>query len=233
MRTSYKWHFIAIIAVTILASSRHGAQSVGNFGSIQGTVVDPTGAVVPNATVEIHNPVSGFDRTTTNRCQGCISVHQRSLQSLPPDRGGQRIWSLCPGCGAAFVGSGNRADQAQPGNVDDGGHGTSGSRRPDRKRFDLPCRCGSEPLRQGSARKPILVSEFAGYPGDARNRSRFQRPVSWPGRSRGEFVLRRWPADHRPAKQSVLQSNSTSTRFNPWKLSPARRRLSMATRPAS
>jgi protocatechuate 3,4-dioxygenase beta subunit len=37
------------------------AQS-GSSGSINGTVLDPTGAVVANATVEIHNPVSHFDR---------------------------------------------------------------------------------------------------------------------------------------------------------------------------
>ena len=41
-----------------------GAQSAGNSGSIGGTVADSTGAVVPNATVEIHNPVSGFERST-------------------------------------------------------------------------------------------------------------------------------------------------------------------------
>jgi hypothetical protein len=32
------------------------AQSSGNSGTISGTVLDPTGAVVPSATVEIHNP---------------------------------------------------------------------------------------------------------------------------------------------------------------------------------
>jgi Carboxypeptidase regulatory-like domain/TonB-dependent Receptor Plug Domain len=41
------------------------SQSVGNSGSLNGSVVDPTGAVVANATVEIRNPVSGFDRSTT------------------------------------------------------------------------------------------------------------------------------------------------------------------------
>src|SRR4029077_7305856 len=46
------------------------AQSAGNSGSINGTVVDPTGAVVPNANVEIRNPVSGFDRSTTTDSLG-------------------------------------------------------------------------------------------------------------------------------------------------------------------
>jgi hypothetical protein len=63
MSTSYRWHFIAI-AIAFL-STIVAAQSVGNSGSIIGNVVDPTGAVVANATVRIQNPVSGFDRTTT------------------------------------------------------------------------------------------------------------------------------------------------------------------------
>lgn len=49
------------------------AQAGGNSGSINGTVIDPTGAVVPNATVEIHNPVSHFDRSTTTDASGNFS----------------------------------------------------------------------------------------------------------------------------------------------------------------
>jgi hypothetical protein len=64
MFTFYKWRFIAIFSVTLL-STLVWSQSVGNSGSINGSVVDPTGAVVPNAKVEIRNPVSGFDRSTT------------------------------------------------------------------------------------------------------------------------------------------------------------------------
>jgi Carboxypeptidase regulatory-like domain len=41
-----------------------------NSAPISGTVVDPTGAVIPKATVEIHNPVSGYDRTTTTDSSG-------------------------------------------------------------------------------------------------------------------------------------------------------------------
>ena len=50
------------------------AQSSSNSGSINGTVLDPTGAVVPNATVEIHNPVSHFDRSTTTDKSGNFSL---------------------------------------------------------------------------------------------------------------------------------------------------------------
>ena len=72
MLTSYKWCFVAISAVAFLATIVR-AQSIGNSGSINGIVSDSTGAVVPNATVEIHNPVSGFDRTTTTDASGKFS----------------------------------------------------------------------------------------------------------------------------------------------------------------
>src|SRR5579864_5809601 len=50
------------------------AQSAGNSTSVTGTVLDPTGAVVPNATVEIRNPVSQFERTTTTNSTGGFSI---------------------------------------------------------------------------------------------------------------------------------------------------------------
>jgi hypothetical protein len=62
---------VAVLAFALcIASGVASAQSVGNFGSINGTVVDPTGAVVPKASVEIRNPVSGFDRSTTTDSSG-------------------------------------------------------------------------------------------------------------------------------------------------------------------
>ena len=41
-----------------------------NSGSIEGVVKDPSGGVVANALVEIHNPVSHFDQSTTTGAQG-------------------------------------------------------------------------------------------------------------------------------------------------------------------
>jgi len=64
----------AFIALFCLAYAVGGsAQSGANSGSITGTVVDSSGAVVPNATVEIHNPVSAYDRTTTTDSKGNFS----------------------------------------------------------------------------------------------------------------------------------------------------------------
>lgn len=49
------------------------AQS-GSSTSVIGTVTDPTGAVIPNATVEIHNPVSQFERSTKTDSTGKFSI---------------------------------------------------------------------------------------------------------------------------------------------------------------
>ncbi len=45
------------------------AQS-GNAGPVRGTVTDPSGAVIPNATVHLTDKVSGFDRTATTDATG-------------------------------------------------------------------------------------------------------------------------------------------------------------------
>jgi len=63
-------HAALIVFFCLVMGFYASAQSAGNSGSINGSVVDPTGAVVPNATVEIRNPVSGFDRSTTTDAAG-------------------------------------------------------------------------------------------------------------------------------------------------------------------
>jgi hypothetical protein len=46
------------------------AAQLGNSGSIEGTVKDPSGAVIPGATVQIVNPVSGYTSTATTDPSG-------------------------------------------------------------------------------------------------------------------------------------------------------------------
>jgi hypothetical protein len=53
----------------LLCVARISAQS-GNAGSVEGTVKDPSGAAVANATVEISNPVSSFERSVTTGADG-------------------------------------------------------------------------------------------------------------------------------------------------------------------
>lgn len=59
-------------AAVIFASSAC-AQGTGNSGSIQGTVTDPTGAVVVGAKVDIQDPISGYSRNTVTDGSGNFS----------------------------------------------------------------------------------------------------------------------------------------------------------------
>jgi hypothetical protein len=65
--TSHQWRLPALaVASLFLATCISQAQST----SVSGTVLDPSGAVVPKANVEIHNAVSGFDRSVVTDASG-------------------------------------------------------------------------------------------------------------------------------------------------------------------
>lgn len=68
MFISYQWRLAVALAIFFIFTAV-GAQAQ----SINGTVVDPTGAVIPTATVEIHNPVSHYDQSTTTDSSGHFS----------------------------------------------------------------------------------------------------------------------------------------------------------------
>ncbi len=63
---------VAAIVCLVLCVSSGSAQTSGN-SSLSGVVSDPTGAVVPGATVEIHNPVCQFSRSATTDDEGRFS----------------------------------------------------------------------------------------------------------------------------------------------------------------
>ncbi len=58
---------LAFLALAFLFARIGSAQS---SGILEGTVKDSSGGAVPNATVEIHNPVSHYDRNTTTDSDG-------------------------------------------------------------------------------------------------------------------------------------------------------------------
>jgi Carboxypeptidase regulatory-like domain/TonB-dependent Receptor Plug Domain len=62
--------FLFIFAIT---STTQG-QNAGNSTSVGGTVADPSGAVIPGATVTIDNPVSQFQRVVTTDATGNFSI---------------------------------------------------------------------------------------------------------------------------------------------------------------
>src|SRR5579862_7517395 len=66
--------FILILSfgVSIFSTGTLAASS-GEAGTISGTIKDQSGAVIPGATVTIHNPVSGYERTTSTDASGNFS----------------------------------------------------------------------------------------------------------------------------------------------------------------
>lgn len=59
-----------VFAFFVLAFLLAGASYAQSSGILDGTVTDATGGAVPGATVEIHNPVSHYDRSTTTDTDG-------------------------------------------------------------------------------------------------------------------------------------------------------------------
>jgi hypothetical protein len=66
-RVSYRLMLMCVFVLSFGGALR--AQS-GNFGSLQGLVSDPSGAAVAGATVEIQDPVSGYDHTDNTGTDG-------------------------------------------------------------------------------------------------------------------------------------------------------------------
>jgi hypothetical protein len=64
--------FLALTGLLLLSLAPQArAQSVSaGSGTVRGSVADPSGAVIKGATVEIQNPVSGYDRTVSTDGQG-------------------------------------------------------------------------------------------------------------------------------------------------------------------
>jgi hypothetical protein len=54
----------------LVAAPNSRSQSSGTSGTVEGNVVDPDGKAVVGASVELHNPVSGYDSKTTTNDQG-------------------------------------------------------------------------------------------------------------------------------------------------------------------
>jgi hypothetical protein len=74
---------LGFIAVVFLFCCQAAAQTSGSSGTIQGVVMDPSKAVVAGAKVEIHNPVSGYDRTVTSDGAGRFSIDFLTRRSSP------------------------------------------------------------------------------------------------------------------------------------------------------
>lgn len=63
---------LIFVSVVLLFCVQASAQT--SSGTLQGVITDPTNAVVPGASVEIHNPVSGYDRTVLTDGAGRFTI---------------------------------------------------------------------------------------------------------------------------------------------------------------
>jgi hypothetical protein len=61
---------LAVFVSAFFLNASLALAQIGNSGSIEGTVKDPSGAAIPGATVQITNVVSGLSRTTTTASDG-------------------------------------------------------------------------------------------------------------------------------------------------------------------
>jgi hypothetical protein len=69
MEESLRFSKSLLLLLSLFISISTWAQS---SGTVEGVIKDPTGAVVPGATVEIHNAVSHFDRSITSDSTGAF-----------------------------------------------------------------------------------------------------------------------------------------------------------------
>ena len=68
-----------VVLIPLILSCSASAQSL-TAGTVSGTVVDPNGAIVPNASVTISNPVTGYNRTVTTGSDGAFQFND-----VPPN----------------------------------------------------------------------------------------------------------------------------------------------------
>ena len=198
-----------VLAIFCLALGVLGgnAQTSGN-SSLSGVVADPTGAVVPGATVEIHNPVSQFSRSTTTDGAGRFSfpnvpfnvyhlsvtltgfaAHSQDIDVRSAVPLSLKVTLQIAGAAESITVQGEASDLLE--------NDPTFHTDVDRSLFD------KLPLESSSS-----AAEFAGDAVIARSCGRFQRPLPRDGRSRFEFLFFGWPADNGPAEQGVLQPDS-------------------------
>jgi hypothetical protein len=74
MLASYQKSRLATFLLILFASALCAYAQSGSSTSVTGTVLDPSGAVVSNASVEVRNPVSGFVRTALTDAAGVFVI---------------------------------------------------------------------------------------------------------------------------------------------------------------
>jgi hypothetical protein len=79
VKTCIRWAIIFVALLWLAAPTR--SQSLGNAGTIEGSVVDQSGAAIAKAEVNIHNAVSGYSQSVLSGPDGTFQ-----LVNIPPNQ---------------------------------------------------------------------------------------------------------------------------------------------------
>jgi len=71
---------VPVLLALLLASPSLHAQSLGNAGTVEGTVADPSAAAVPQAVVTLRNSVTGYSQSVVSGADGTFRI-----TNLPPN----------------------------------------------------------------------------------------------------------------------------------------------------
>lgn len=77
-RVTMRWLIIVFVAATLFSTAKIYPQIAGT-GSIQGTIADPTGGVIPNASVVVVNTATGVQHKATTDANGLYSFPNISI----------------------------------------------------------------------------------------------------------------------------------------------------------
>ena len=151
MQLSYKSR-LAVALVLFMALGALPANGQATSGSISGTVLDPSGAVVENAVVHLHNPVSGLDRTA-----GTDSKGNFTFSNVPYNSYHLSVTSA----GFAPMAQDVEVRSVVPVNLS----------------IALEVTGGAQTVTVEAAGEPVIVVEFAGDSGNGGSCGRLERPV--------------------------------------------------------
>ena len=196
--------FVCLWAVTLPAVVL--GQNLGSAGTVQGTVTDPSGAVIPGATVTIYNPVTGFTRTASTDSSGGFSFTNvpfnpyhltvaamgfaSYVQDVHLNSGVPVSLKITLGLAGGKTTVTVTSEAGDLIEVDPTTHTDV-----DRSLFDkLPLES------QSSSISSLITLSSPGIAADSNG-------LFHGGRSRRKLVFRRRPANHGPAKQDLFKSD--------------------------
>ncbi len=197
-----------LFAGLILCAGSVFAQSLGNAGTIEGTVLDQSGAAVTKATVTLHNAVTGYSQSVNPAQDGAFR-----LVNIPPGQYHAEVSALGFAVFTQDVSIRGsvpvqmKVALALAGAANHGNGGSEGGGRVGNRSVRARRR-GPQPVFEASSDGPCRWVEPGHYLQHRRCRGRWKRTVSSARRPRAVDVSRRRTTHQRPAKQGIFDAAS-------------------------